>query len=213
MHMFGAAAGAAVVVLLTAGSASAHVTVNAGDDARPDAEAVVTFRVPTESDTATTAELKVALPADTPLISADVQPKPGWTATVEHKDLSSPLTDDDGNKVTQYVSAIDWKTIDPTAAIPSDDFDTFSVLIGPLPDVDQVVFPAVQTYSDGHTVSWVERSADGRAMPEHPAPTLQIVHEAAPAKQNPAWPAWVGFGTGIVGLLAAAVALARSRKA
>ena len=79
---------------------------------------MLTFRVPTESDTASTTELRVTLPDSTPILSVATQPKPGWTATVTKKNLPSPQKDDDGNVITQYVSEIDWKADNPQAAIP-----------------------------------------------------------------------------------------------
>ena len=36
-----------------------------------------------------------------------------------------------------------------------------------------MTFAALQTYSDGSTVSWDEKSANG-AVPDHPAPVLQL---------------------------------------
>jgi uncharacterized protein YcnI len=49
------------------------------------------------------------------------------------------------------------------------------VSAGPLPDdVDQLVFPAIQTYDDGETVRWIEETPEGGAEPEHPAPVLTL---------------------------------------
>ena len=41
-------------------------------------------------------------------------------------------------------------------------------------DVTELAFPAVQTYSSGEEVAWIDTAADG-AEPEHPAPTVQLV--------------------------------------
>ncbi len=71
-------------VLLAAGIASAHVSVVA-PGATQGGYSVLTFRVPTESDTASTTKLTVALPD---LKSARTEPMPGWTAVVE-KDPTS----------------------------------------------------------------------------------------------------------------------------
>ncbi len=64
-------------VLLAAGIASAHVSVVAPGAAQG-GYSVLTFRVPTESDTASTTKLTVALPD---LKSARTEPMPGWTAS------------------------------------------------------------------------------------------------------------------------------------
>jgi len=79
---------AAAIVLAVAGPASAHVTVNPNTAAQG-AYAKVSFRVPTESDTASTTKLEVDLPADTPIASVAVKPLPGWTAVTEKSKLHS----------------------------------------------------------------------------------------------------------------------------
>ena len=48
---------------------------------------VITFRVPSESDAASTIGLLITFPAATPFTSVDVQPKAGWTAKVTKKPL------------------------------------------------------------------------------------------------------------------------------
>ena len=97
------------VLALGVGTASAHVTVSS-PDAAPGGFAEVTFSVPSESYTAKTTSLKVQLPTDTPFAFVSVQPVTGWTATTTTTPINPPLTDDDGNQLTQAVSA--W--IDPT---------------------------------------------------------------------------------------------------
>ena len=89
----------AVAAIGFASPALAHVEVS-GTDAGQGGYGVATFRVPSESDTASTTELRVTLPDDTSILSASVQPKPGWAATVT-KNLTTPQKDDDGNTVTQ----------------------------------------------------------------------------------------------------------------
>src|SRR5690349_91983 len=61
-----AGAVSAVAVLGFAGAADAHVTVNP-DSATQGGEARIAFRVPTESDTASTTKLEVNLPTDQPV--------------------------------------------------------------------------------------------------------------------------------------------------
>ncbi|MGW2373891.1 DUF1775 domain-containing protein [Kitasatospora sp. NPDC001683] len=51
----------------------------------------------------------------------------------------------------------------------------FTVDLGALPDgTDKVVFKALQTYSDGNIVRWIEEAQDGQKEPEHPAPVLHL---------------------------------------
>ena len=50
-----------------------------------------------------------------------------------------------------------------------------AVFGGPLPkNVNQLVFKASQTYSDGDVVQWIEPTVKGGAEPEHPAPVLKL---------------------------------------
>jgi len=152
-----AGAGAtAALVLAGSGIASAHVTVVA-PGAEQGGYTVLTFRVPTESDTAGTTALSVELPE---LRSARTQPLPGWTATVE-KDPES-----------QLATGVTW-VADPGVSVGPGQFQQFVLSVGPLPEQDEVSFAAVQTYSDGEVVAW-DQLASGDEEPERPAPTLTL---------------------------------------
>ena len=214
---------AAIVAALTisaalgfASPALAHIEVS-GTDATQGGYGVLTFRVPTESVTASTTELLVTLPDSTPIVSVATQPKPGWTATVTKKNLASPQKDDDGNVITQYVSQIDWKADNPQAAIPPGQFDTFSISAGPLPKQASLPLPALQSYSDGHTVNWNETAAQGQPEPDHPAPVLTLAaansndENAAAAPAAPAsnsGPSWPGITALIIAVIAVLLSLA-----
>ena len=143
---------------------------------------VLTFRMPNEVDNANATELKVQLPADAPLASVAVKPIPGWSYTVTQAKLATPLKDDDGNTVTDYPSVIDWKAT--AGGIKPGEYVDFDLSVGPLPKVPTMTFKAIQTYSDGNRVSWIDVPAAGSSEePEHPAPTLQLAAAgpAAPA--------------------------------
>ena len=108
IRTFTVGAVAAAAVGLTALPALAHVTVNS-PGATQGGFGVLTFRMPNETDNTNATELKVQLPAEQPLASVSVKPQPGWTYTVTRAKLSQPITDDDGNKVTDYPSVVDWR--------------------------------------------------------------------------------------------------------
>ncbi|MCV7174621.1 YcnI family copper-binding membrane protein [Mycolicibacterium sphagni] len=167
------AAAVTVASIALAAPAWAHVEVS-GTDATQGGYGVLTFRVPSESDTASTTNLVVTLPDDQPIISVDTQPKPGWTATVTKKKLTTPQKDDDGNEITDYISTVEWKADNPQAGIPPNQFDMFNISAGPLPKEAMISLPAVQTYSDGKVVHWDEKAAMGQPEPEHPAPMLML---------------------------------------
>ena len=176
---------AAATIGLTALPALAHVTVSS-PAATQGGFGVLTFRMPNEMDNANSTELKVQLPADQPLASVSVKPQAGWSYTVTRAKLPQPITDDDGNQVTDYVSVIDWKAT--AGGIKPGEYEDFDLSVGPLPKADSMTFKAIQVYSNGQTVSWIEEPAAGSTEePEHPAPTLKLAPAGgAPAAGNTA---------------------------
>jgi periplasmic copper chaperone A len=169
----GVAVAAAVALVVAAPMAAAHVTVNPGE-APKGGYAALTFRVPTERDDANTTRLEINFPTETPIASVRVQPHPGWEYRIERTELDEPI-DNHGEEITEVVSKITWTggEIGPT------EFDEFGVSVGPLPsDVDQILFPAIQTYDSGEVVRWIdEPAAEGEEEPETPAPVLTLVDE------------------------------------
>jgi len=162
---------------LAAFPASAHVTVNP-NSATQGGYATLTFKVPTERDDANTTKLEVDFPEDQPVAGVSYQPKAGWTVAVEKAPLTTPIKTDDG-ELTERVSKITW-TADDDAVIKPGEFDTFPISVGPLPTADQMVFKALQTYSSGEIVRWIDEVAAGStAEPEHPAPVLKLTPEGA----------------------------------
>ncbi|WP_349319216.1 YcnI family copper-binding membrane protein, partial [Mycolicibacterium canariasense] len=162
-----AAAGAA---LLTAAPASAHVHVDA-DDAHPGSTAVLTFKVPGESEKgALTTQFSVTLPN---VASARTELMPGWTARL------------DRDSAAGTVRSVTW-TAAPQVGISPEQFGLFRISVT-LPNQDNVSFPATQTYSDGTVVRWDQPPLPGGGEPEYPAPELSLTgtpeaaHAPAPA--------------------------------
>lgn len=168
-----------IVMLALAAPASAHVTVSAPGAARGGSDAVITFRVPTERDTASTTGLQMRLPTDTPIAGVLVRPIPGWTHIEKTVKLAKPLSTDDGD-ITEAVAEIDWTAT--AGGVKPGEFGEFVVMAGQLPDAPQLTFKAVQIYSDGSRTSWTEVPAPGNtAEPEHPAPSLDLAAAAPTA--------------------------------
>ncbi len=169
-----AAAGIAVaagLVLVPTLTAYAHVTVSSSD-ASPGGFGKIVFRVPSESDTANTTAVSVQLPADTPFAFVSVGVVPGWTAEMVTTPLPEPV-EVDGFSITEAVTSVTW-TADGEGLAPHE-FTEFALSAGPFPsDVDELVFPAAQTYSDGEVVNWADPTVEGEEEPEHPAPTLVL---------------------------------------
>jgi uncharacterized protein YcnI len=175
------AAAVAVLALLAlalgGASASAHVEVSS-PGATQGGYAVITFRVPSESATATTTAVTIQVPADTPLSSARIQPIPGWTHATTMQTLAKPVSIA-GRDITQAIDTITW-TADDGVGLRGDEFQEFTISAGPLPESDQIVFKVLQSYSDGTRVDWIEQPAPGSSTePDHPAPTLALAAASA----------------------------------
>ncbi|MFD8596915.1 YcnI family protein [Kitasatospora sp. NPDC059646] len=225
----GALVVAAGALLASAVPAFAHVSVQPGT-AQQGGYTAVAFRVPNESDTASTVKLEVSLPLDHPMASVRTQPLPGWTASLEKSKLDKPL-DSHGQQITEAVSKITW-TADAGTRIAPGQFQEFKVSLGALPtDTDRLTFKALQTYDNGDVVRWIEESKDGQPEPAKPAPVLALTkadaagdhHSAdtAAAKQQDAAPAakssdsaarTLGVVGIVVGVIGAALGVAGLRR-
>lgn len=162
---------AAVLVAVFAGPASAHVTIP--EPGTKGGFSIVTLSVPNERDDASTTKVEVQLPKDAPLAFVSVQPKPGWEVATTTRKLDEPI-EAFGESYDEVIDTVTWSG----GEIEPGQFDTFSLSVGPLPtDVDHLAFPAIQTYSSGEEVSWIEPTVEGEDEPEHPAPTLALVAE------------------------------------
>ncbi|WP_037683216.1 YcnI family protein [Streptomyces griseus] len=162
-------------LLAAAGVASAHVTVHPDSYAKGATDGVLTFRVPNEENTASTTKVQVFLPTDHPVLGVLVSPQDGWTAKVTNTKLKTPVKTDDGT-ITDAVSEITWTG----GKIEAGHYEDFNVAFGQLPeDTDQLTFKALQTYSDGKTVRWIEEAEQGGEEPENPAPVLKLTAKAA----------------------------------
>ncbi|MGW2827128.1 YcnI family protein [Streptomyces sp. NPDC001443] len=223
---------AATVVLAAAGAASAHVTVHPESYAKGATDGLLTFRVPNEDDSVSTTKVQVYLPTDHPVLGVLVRPHDGWTPKVTTTKLKTPVKTDDGT-ITEAVSEITWTG----GKIGAGGFEDFDVAFGQLPDdTDALTFKALQTYSDGKVVRWIEQAAEGADEPENPAPVVKLTagdgSSAAPAAKGSASIApdsnaeaasdsdstarglgIAGLVVGALGLAAAAFAVVRTRSA
>jgi periplasmic copper chaperone A len=159
-----AAALTATVMLVAAGTASAHVdpdpiAVQAGTTA------TIAFGIEHGCDGSPTTSIKFQIPTDV----TDVRPvdKTGWTATV-------------AGDIVEFKGG-------PLAADAAEHFD-ITVTVPTTPG--DISFPAIQTCEKGE-LAWIEPVVDGAAEPTHPAPVLKITAgaptaaELAPATDAP----------------------------
>jgi uncharacterized protein YcnI len=201
--------GAGAGLLALAGPAFAHVTITPGS-APQGSTAELTFKVPNEESKAATVELQVQVPTAHLIAQFLIKPVPGWTATVQTVTLPKPIVTDDGS-FTTAVSEVTWKG----GTILPGQYQDFSVSADPLPSgVGQLAFKAVQTYSNGDVVRWIDLPQAGQPEPEHPAPILTLTPASvgddaasgAPADSPAASGAGTGTDTGALALGAAGLA-------
>lgn len=150
------------VVALPA-TAAAHVTLNPGEwEAGGFARFAV--RVPNERSNAATTKVTVQFPEN--VIRASFQPVPGWTRTVEMATLDEPV-EIFGEQVTERVASVTWSG----GKIAPGEFQEFGVSFQvPEAPGEELVFPSLQTYSNGEIVRWI-----GPEDADEPAPRVAVL--------------------------------------
>jgi uncharacterized protein len=234
-----ASALAGAIVCLVATPAAAHVSIDPPSAPRG-STVKLSFIVPNEEDTATVNRVQIAFPTppDAPIAGVSVGQKPGWRSTITTRRHAEPIQTDDGS-ISEIVSVIDWIALTPANAIKPGEFGEFTIDADGLPDdADQVVFKAIQTYSNRQVVRWIDPVTPGGEEPAHPTPALELTapenggHDETPptssvstgdattilsttaTKDNSARALGViGIALGAVALVGATGALARKRRA
>jgi uncharacterized protein YcnI len=203
---------------LFAGPALAHITVTP-DSVPAGSTDVLTFHVPNEEAHADTVKVDVQIPTNHPIAQFLVQPVPGWTFTVKNVTLAKPLVTDDGS-FSQAVSEVIWSG----GRILPGQFQSFTISADPMPTGEsQVAFKAIQTYSNGDVVRWIDLPQPGQPDPAHPAPVVTLTTAKAPAAAVRSSAAPASSGTSgsssplglaglIVGLVACLLALMVARQ-
>lgn len=172
----------AAVLTLVSAPAWAHVEVEADRASAGAADVDLTFHVPNEQAPATTRSITILFPADHPLLGVTTTKQNGFTPTVSTARLPTAVKGPKG-WVSEVVRSVEFSG----GALTGEDEKSFTFHVDQLPsDTRTLTFKALQTYSTGATVSWIEVAADGTAEPEHPAPVLVLGAPAAPAAAPPA---------------------------
>ncbi len=208
-------AAAAVALFVSALPASAHVTVSS-PDASPGGFGKLVFRVPTESEKASTTQVTVKLPEATPFGFVSSRPIPGWKVTTTERKLDKPVKAE-GFTLTKAVGTVTWTAARGHGLGPGQ-FDEFELSVGPFPKKPgSLVLPATQTYSDGQVVRWDQPTPASGDEPEHPAPTLDVQKAASPdtngsASSSDDLARWLGAGGLLLGALALVSVLLLGRR-
>ena len=187
--------GGIVAATLLAGSpvALAHVSVAPGS-VEPGQRATVLFRVPNERDDAATVRLEVVFPTSQPIVAATPSVLPGWSVTVAKEDT---------------VSSVVWTG----GQVQPGTYQEFPVSIMVPDEPGTLTFKALQTYSTGEVVRWIDAAEEGQPEPEHPAPTITVASPPTPALASTSDAvARVLGGAGLAAGLAAAWLAVRGRQ-
>ncbi|MEW2303314.1 YcnI family protein [Streptomyces sp. NPDC006655] len=164
---------AGTAVLAVSSPAFAHVSVQPEGTAAKGGYAVIDFKVPNERDDASTTKVEVNFPADHPIASVMPQPMAGWKIDVTKSKLAKPL-EMHGEKIGEAVTKVTWTASDGKGIQPGY-FQKFPLSVGALPEnTDELVFKALQTYSNKEVVRWIEAQQKGQEEPENPAPVLAL---------------------------------------
>jgi uncharacterized protein YcnI len=215
-----AAGCSAAIVLGAAMPAFAHVTVDPAS-APQGGEITLGFRVPNEESNAGTVKIQIFFPSAHPILGVDPQSAPGWQDKIYTQALNPPVNTDDG-PVTSYVSEVDWTG----GPIQPGHFHEFYVLAQRLPTgANQVVFKALQTYSNGTVVRWIDPVTPQNSNPANPTPILTLTpagvtagvatdaHVASSSDASTAKTiATIGLIIGALGLIAAIWAIITLRR-
>jgi periplasmic copper chaperone A len=220
-------AAAAAATLVAAAPASAHVTVSPSD-ATAGAFTVLTVSVPHGCDGSPTTRIEVQIPEQ--ILSVTPTRNAFYEVEARVTELDEPVTDEEGNEVTETVGSVVYTAEEP---LPEGMRDTFELSFQ-VPDAagETLTFPTVQTCAEGET-AWIEVPEEGQDADEleHPAPAFEVlpaeesgsdatattddsVQEASAetADDGSDVLSWVALGVGALGLVVGGTALARSRK-
>jgi uncharacterized protein YcnI len=150
----------------------------------------LTFRVPNERDDANTVGVQVFFPTNLPLLTVDVLPLPGWSAKVDAAALAKPVQTDDG-LVSRVVTDVSWTA--SGGGISPGQYEDFVVSAGAVPpQPGHLVFKALQTYSSGKIVRWIEVPSSHDPNPNMPAAVLSLT--APSTVRTPSPPSAAGAG-------------------
>ncbi len=158
----------AAAALLAPASAQAHIslhpnTIPAG------AFATLDVRVPGEVEGAYVKKVDVLFPQG--FTGVDYENVAGWSAKVIESKLATPIKED-GETIDTQVSQIVWTWTGPLGKVNNGQFINFPLSLAIPQDAagKALEFRAVQTYSNGEVVHWIEPALDA----DHPSPRINV---------------------------------------
>ena len=162
-------AGAAGLLLATAGTAAAHVTASPGE-APAGGYTVLDFGVAHGCDGSPTTAIAIQIPEGVTSVKPTVVA--GWKIDIDIETLATPLDDGHGGKITERTASVTYKA---TGEPLDDAYRQVFPLSMKMPDEAgaSLAFPVVQTCVQGET-AWITVPEEGKAEPEHPAPVVVL---------------------------------------
>jgi uncharacterized protein YcnI len=187
--------------LLWSSEASAHVKVRPSRMVAGTTDALIAFVAPNERDNARTVKLEVFFPRQ-PLLGVLTSPIPGWTSRTSNTTLAKPLRTDDGT-IDRVVSSITW-TSTGRGTLPGQ-YQSFPISVGTMPNhAGTLVFKALQTYSSGEVVRWIQVPSSLSPHPDSPAPTITLTKAEGTSAQSTSSS---GSAVGVAALVCSLLAL------
>ncbi|MEP6831232.1 MAG: YcnI family protein [Rhizomicrobium sp.] len=162
----------ALLLSALATPALAHVVI-ANPQGKAGSTFIAGFRVGHGCAGSPTTALTVTVPES--IVTARPQPKAGWTLSMMHAKLATPVAGE-GGAIAERVSSITWSG----GALPADQYEEFVVMLR-LPDTAGVLnVPVLQTCQKG-AENWAELPDASGKRPAHPAASLTVTaKDAAP---------------------------------
>jgi hypothetical protein len=152
--------------LTTAGPAFADVGVTPSSEPAG-GSGELTFRVTDDIPDAGTTSFELDLPTDHPLLGVVPAAKFGWGLAIERSPVPGPTA----GRVTRII----WSAHSTTTAIQPGRYGTFSISVREFPiAAARVRISALQTWSNGEVVQWIDPLVPGRPTPLHPAPEITL---------------------------------------
>jgi periplasmic copper chaperone A len=159
-------------LLMTAGAALAHVTLEQGE-APVGSPYKAVLRVPHGCDGKPTIAIRVQIPEG--VIAVKPMPKPGWKLD-KIKGKYEKTYDYYGTPISEGVKEIDWSG----GSLADDEYDEFVLRVMLTPDLSvgqMLYFPLVQECTDGAVERWIQIPAAGQSEDdlETPAPGIKLL--------------------------------------
>ena len=155
--------------------AQAHITLEQ-TTAAAGAYQKLTFRVGHGCSGSPTNSVTVILPEA--VTGAKPMPKVGWNVSTTQGTLNTPL-DTEGAAITSAVREVSWKG----GPLPDGQYDEFSMQVK-LPEIPGKYYFKVIQLCDKGRMEWSETPAAPGAKMKAPAPVLEVLPAAGPARQH-----------------------------